>query len=133
MMPTNLRIIRVRDFLKVTPQGVQDFNTLKQDVAEAASMPGAFIDYDVLLDTRGAEIHLSVVDVWELAANLAKTVHRGTAKSFTAKIPVLCPVEHFDRAKFFELCAINQGLNVRAFTSFEDLFEWLSGSTSRGL
>jgi hypothetical protein len=31
-----------------------------------------------------------------------------------------------DHAKFFELCSQNRGLNVHAFTSFEELFDWLS-------
>jgi hypothetical protein len=132
-LPTNLRIISIRDFLKVAPQGSQDFKSLKQALSEAASAQGAFLDYDLLIDTRGAETHLSVTDIWELAADLATMIHAGASKSFKAKIPVLCPAEEFDHAKFFSLCSQNRGLNVRAFTSFEDLFEWLSGSSTPNL
>ncbi len=125
-MPSNLRIISIRDFLKLAPQGSQDFKSLKQTISEVASVGGAFSDYDLLIDTRGAEIHLSVTDIWELAADLAKMIQAGASKSFRAKIPVLCPTEEFNHAKFFSLCAENRGLNVHAFTSFEDLFDWLS-------
>ena len=130
IMPSNLRIITIRDFLKVAPQGSQDLRSLKQALSEVASAQGAFLDYDLLIDTRGAETHLSVTDIWALAEDLAKVIHAGASKSFQAKIPVLCPAEEFDHATFFSLCAENRGLNVRAFTSFEDLFEWLSGSST---
>jgi len=133
-MPSNLRIIRIRDFIKVAPQGGQDLKSLKRAITQAASVPGAFIDYDLLIDTRGfAETLLSVFDIWELAKDLADLIHAGAAKGFRAKIPVLCPLERFDYAKFYELCAENQGLNVRAFTSFEDVFEWLSESSTPNL
>ena len=134
MMPSNLRIIRIRDFIKLAPQGSQHFKSLKRAITEAASLPGAFIDYDLLIDTRGfAETLLSVIDLWELAEDLANAVHAGSAKGFTAKIPVLCPPERLDLAQFYELCTRNRGLNVRAFTSIEDLFEWLSKSSTPSL
>lgn len=133
-MPANLRIIRVRDFIKLAPQGSQDLNSLKRAITEAASAPGAFIDYDLLIDTRGfAETILSVFDMWELAKDLADVTHAGASRGFRPKIPVLCPRERFDNAQFYELCASNQGLNVRAFTSFEDMFEWLSESSTPNL
>jgi hypothetical protein len=129
-MSVNVRIISIRDFLQVAPLGSQDFRSLKQALAEAASVQGAFLDYDLLIDTRGADIHLLLTDIWELAADLARIIHAGASKSFRAKIPVLCPAEGFDHAKFFSLCAENRGLNVRAFTSYEDVFAWLSGSST---
>jgi hypothetical protein len=129
-MPSNLRIVHVRDFLSFHPEGTLDFAKVKEDLHEAVLVPGAFGDYDLLVDVRGAEAHLSVTDLWEIAEELAAIVHAHTSKRFTAKIAILCPVEHFDHAEFFELCARNRGLNVRASTSFEDLFEWLSESST---
>ena len=128
IMPVDLRIIRVRDFVELATRGSRDLASMKTALAEAASTYGAFSQYDLLVDTRGAETQLSVLDIWELAAYAAKVVHQGPPESFTAKIAVLCPLEDFDRAKFFELCAENRGLNIRAFTSFEDVFEWLHES-----
>lgn len=132
-MPSNLRIIRIRDFIKLAPQGSQDLTNLKQAITEAAAVRGAFVDYNLLIDARGLETNLSVFDIWELAADLAKVIHAGASRGFRAKIPVLCPVERFDKGKFFELCAENRGLNVRAFTSFEDVLEWLSESSTPSL
>lgn len=124
-MTSNLKIIRVRDFIKAAPQGTLDMAKASQAVLEASLVPGVFVSYDLLIDTRGAESDLSVTDIWHLAKDLARIVQNNT-KGFRAKIPVLCPTKEFDLAKFFELCSQNRGLNVRAFTSFEDLFQWLS-------
>jgi len=128
-MSSNLKIIRLRDIVSSKPEGDLDFSRSNKALQEIASVPGAFIDYDVLIDTRGAETHLSVFEIWEIARNLANAVHASSPKGFRAKIAVICPVEGFDNAKFFELCAQNRGLNVNAFTVFEDMFEWLSESS----
>ena len=124
-MPVDLRIIRISDFIDWAPHGSQTFGSIKSVLAEAASAYGAFSKYDVLFDIRGAEIDLSILDIWELATYVANVVHQGPPKSFRAKLAVLCPVQDFDHAKFFELCAGNRGLNIRAFTSFEEVFDWL--------
>ena len=124
-MISNLKILRVRDFIKSTPQGTLDLSMAKELIEEVSNVSGAFINYDLFIDTRGTEDKLTVFHIWEIASQLATAVHRNT-KGFRAKIAVLCPVERFDHAKFFELCSLNRGLNVRAFTSFEELFEWLS-------
>lgn len=93
-------------------------------------MPGAFIDHDILVDMRGAESHLSVHQIWEIARDLAILANEVSPKGFLTKIAVICPIEQFDYAKFLELCAQNQGLNVRAFTMFEDMFEWITESSA---
>lgn len=64
---------------------------------------------------------MSVGELWFLAAEINK-VH----KAFTRKTAVICPREKFDRAAFFALCSKNRGLNISAFTSFEDAIEWLT-------
>jgi hypothetical protein len=124
-MTFNLKILRVRDLIRVTPQGTLDYSMAKELAQEVSKLSDAFINYDLFIDTRGTEDKLTVFDSWEISSQLATAVHRNT-KGFRAKIAVLCPVAQFDHAKFFELCSLNHGLNVRAFTSFEELFEWLS-------
>ncbi len=119
-MTPNLKIIRVRDFMRFIPEGTLNFAKAKEFLQETSSVSGAFVNYNLLIDTRGTETHLSVTDIWQLAAELAEIVHKD-AKGFWAKIAVLYPPEHFDSAQFFELCGQNRGLNVHAFSSFEDL------------
>jgi hypothetical protein len=128
-MLSNLKIIRLRDMLSVKPEGNLDRKKLKEGLQEIASVHGAFVEYDVLIDTRGTEDHLSLLDIWEASRDLANAVHAGSPNGFWAKIAILCPVERFDNAKFFQLCSQDRGLNVRTFTVFEDMFEWLSKSS----
>jgi len=65
---------------------------------------------------------MSVTDLWYLAAELSTL-----GKAFLRKTAVLCPVERFDYADFFALCADNLGMRVQAFNSFEDAIDWLIG------
>ena len=116
--------------MKFTPKGPLDFAEMKKGIHEFSSAAGAFSDYNLLIDTCGTESHLSVNDLWILAKELAESVHAGASKGFKAKISVLCPLEHFNNAEFFELCAQNRGLNVRTFTAFEDVFDWLGESSA---
>ena len=125
-MPSNLRIVRLRDYIEFDPQGNLAMAKIKEAIRELAASPGVFSDYDVLVDTRGAESHLSVNDNWEIAEDLANVVHARPPKGYTAKIAVICPTERFNHAKFLALCSQNRGLNVKAFTAFEELFDWLS-------
>jgi hypothetical protein len=81
---------------------------------------GPLVDYDIILDTRKAQSELSANDLWYLAAELGE--HR---EAFSRKAAILCPLERFDQAEFFALCAHNRGFQVNAFTSFGDAMEWL--------
>lgn len=125
-MISNLKIARLRDIITFEAEGSIDLAKIKEALKVIASVPGAFSEYDLLFDTRGAESYLSATDIWQIAKYLAEVVHSGPSRGFTAKIAVLCPVERFDKAQFLELCAQNRGLNVMAFTSFEEMFDWLS-------
>ena len=125
-MSSNLKVVRLRDLLTLEHHGALDLSSVVEDVRQIASVPGAFSAFDVLVDTRGTELVLSTTDTWNAAAELASAVHAGEPKGFNAKIAVLCPTDHFDNARFFELCALNRGLNVRAFTAFEEVFDWLA-------
>ena len=120
-MPTNVRIIHAKDFIRATPEGKLDLEESKSVLLEIASIGGTLIDFEVILDTRKARSTLSVSDLWHLAAELSKV-----GKAFRRKTAVLCPFERFNQAEFFEVCARNRGFRVKAFTSFEDAIEWLT-------
>jgi len=114
------RIIHAHDFIIATPKGQLDFERAKKLLVDIMSASAPFIDYEILLDTRRAQSELSAIDLWQLVIeifNFRKPLARKTA--------VLCPLEQFDQAEFFALCAKNRGFNVSAFTSFEDAIEWL--------
>jgi hypothetical protein len=121
-MPTNIRIIHAREFIKATSEGQLNFDRAKEILREIASTEDPSFDYDVILDVRKAQSELSTTDLWNLAAELSNV-----RKAFSRKTAVLCPLERFDHAGFFALCAQNRGFRVKAFTSFEDAIDWIIG------
>jgi hypothetical protein len=121
-MPTNIRIIHANDFIKATPEGELDLQESKRLLIEIAVATDPSVDHEVILDTRKAQSGMSIADLWYLAADISNL-----RKAFSRKTAVLCPLAQFDHAGFFALCARNKGLQVRAFTSFEDTIEWLTG------
>jgi len=124
-MPTDIRIINGHDFIRVTAEGKLDFETSKKALLEVASATANLVDYDILLDTRKADVQMSVTNLWYLAAELSNL-----RKAFSRKTAVLCPVERFDDAAFFTLCSQNRGFRIEAFNSFENALNWLMGTTS---
>jgi hypothetical protein len=121
-MPTDVRVILAKDFIRATSAGELDLESSKKALEDVASAAAQLVDYVILLDTRRARVQMSVMDLWHLAAdlgNLRNTFYRKTA--------VLCPVERFDDAAFFALCSENRGFRIKAFTSFEDAMNWLIG------
>lgn len=120
-MSTNIRIIHAHDFIKATPEGQFDLEKSKKLLMEIATASAPLVDYEIILDTRKTQVEMSVGALWQLAAELSNL-----RKVFSRKTAVLCPLERFDDAGFFALCAQNRGLQVMAFTSFEDAIEWLN-------
>ena len=119
-MAANIRIVHAHEFIKATPQGRLDFEETKKVLVEIALASGPLGDYEVILDTRHAQSEMSATDLWYLAVELSKF-----RKAFSRKTAVLCPLERFEYAKFFALCAANRGFQVSAFTSFGDAMDWL--------
>jgi len=119
-MATNIRIIHAHDFIKATPEGTLDLENSKKLLVEIAADSSTSGDHEILLDTRMAQSAMSATDLWYLAAELIRF-----RKALSRKTAVLCPLDRFDHAAFFALCAQNKGFRVRAFTSFEDAMEWL--------
>jgi hypothetical protein len=122
-MPANVRIIHAHDFIRSSPDGKLDVEGSKNLLREIATASAPLADYDIVLDTRQAQSEMSVTDLWSLAADLGDTFR--TASSRPVKTAILCPVDRFDHAGFFALCAENRGFDVRAFTSIADAYEWL--------
>jgi hypothetical protein len=121
-MPTDIRLIHAHDFIRATSDGVLDFETSKKVLTEIASAVTHLVDYEILLDTRKAQVRMSATDLWYLAAELSNL-----GKAFSRKTAVLCPLDRVDDAAFFALCSKNRSLNVEAFDSFEEAINWLIG------
>lgn len=119
-MAINVTIIHAPDFIKATARGHLDLEAAKKLLLEIASASAHSDEYEIILDLRFSESALSVTDVWMLVIELFNF-----RKAFGRKTAVLCPVERFDHAAFFALCAKNRGFKIEAFTSYEDAIEWL--------
>ncbi len=119
-MPVNIKVIHTRDFIKTTATGVLDFAASKQallDLISQIKQPG---EYEVLLDTRAAEVVLSVTDIFQLGETLANQPSLSESK-----VALLTPMSGADQAAFFETVAWNRGVRIRAFTDFEPAITWL--------
>ena len=119
-MPGTVKVIQAREFIRARPDGEANLEAaeeLLKDIAEAGEGLEAF---EILVDTRDVSGRLSAASLWSLAERLVRY-----RKTFAHRTAVLCPVERFDHARFFALCAENKGFNLRAFTSYEDAMEWL--------
>lgn len=122
MGPANVKVIHAHEFVRARPGGVLDLQTSETLLLDIAKAADGLDRAEVLIDTRRAEGQLGAADLWFLADRLAKHRH-----AFSGKTAVLCPIERFDRARFFALLADSKGFDVEAFTSYEEAIAWLSG------
>jgi hypothetical protein len=119
-MATQITVVHSQDVIRAAPDGKLDYAKAEALIAEIASASAGLADHRIFVDTRHVESVLSVGDLWYLASELSKG-----GKTYLKKTAVLCPLEAFDSAGFFAICAQNRGYPVEAFTSFEEAVEWL--------
>ena len=120
-MSAHIRVVHAHEFIQASPEGKVDLARSKELLIKIAACSAPEDDYDIILDTRSAQMKLSVTDLWYLAAELHKH-----PETFARKTAVLVPREDFDHAGFFALCAQERGFEVSAFTSPGDAMEWLA-------
>ena len=120
-MAIKIKVITGTDFIEVTPEGVINLTTSKQLLTAIAKAETPPVDYELLIDFRDTQGDLSVLDVYQLAAELI--LYGGT---FRRKVALLVlPGINFDRASFFETCSHNRGFSVNAFMDYEKAMRWL--------
>ena len=121
MGPANVKVIHAHEFVRARPGCVLDLETSEALLLQISKAAEGLDRAEVLIDTRRADGQLGAADLWFLADRLAKHRH-----AFSGKTAVLCPIERFDRARFFALLADSKGFDVEAFTSYEEAVTWLS-------
>lgn len=119
-MPVNIKVIHTSDFIRTTAAGALDLATSIQTLVNLASMIKAPGEYQVLIDTRDAQVKLSIADLYELGVAFAS--YPTVAHSKTA---LLTSMEGEERARFLKVVARNRGAQLEAFTSFEEAITWL--------
>jgi hypothetical protein len=120
-MARKIRIVNARDFESAKPEGVLNLEESEQLLRDVVCVSEPLEEFDILVDTRDAASTLSATDLWFLADRLVRF-----PKTFAGRTAILCPTERFDHASFFALCAENKGIDMRAFTSYEDAIKWLN-------
>ena len=124
-MARDIRIINARDFVSAKPDGVLDLEESEKILREVVGVSDPLGEFDILVDTREAASTLSASDLWYLADRLVRY-----PKTFGGRTAILCPAERFDHASFFALCAENKGIEMQAFTSYEEAMKWLTAERS---
>jgi len=120
-MDLNIRIISAHDFLITTPTFQVDLETSKQFFLKLARENAPPRQYDLLIDLRSTTGNLSLPEVIEVVKLVID--HRD---SFRSKIAILTtPGVKFENAQFGALYAGNRGIQVAAFTDFEETINWL--------
>lgn len=124
---TEYRVISGKDFMKAKPTGQVDLEQSKKILSSITTVTSPPADYEILLDIRQVNIacdhkYLTCFEILECVKELARN-----RSAFRNKIAVLTRKDkQMDNSQFFELCAVNRGLNVKAFTNLEESIEWLT-------
>jgi hypothetical protein len=119
-MATNIKIIHSQDFIRAKPDGVLDLTTSRNLLKDLVSEFDTAGKYQVLVDTRAADVLLSTTDIYELGSAVA-----AEPALLGEKIALLVSPEEKVNADFFATVSQNRGAEVRAFTDFETAITWL--------
>ena len=121
-MTLNLSIIPGKDIVRTTVEGKVDLDFAKKTFAEIIATQNISDDHAIIIDARHTSSAMSTTDIWYLAAELDLMLRN---RKRGAKAALLAPENDFEKALFLELCAKNRGLNLEAFTDFEEMINWL--------
>jgi len=121
-MPHDIRVIKVREFLRADVSGKMNLEQTVDLLVALASRNAAKPDQHILLDVRDTkEPELDSADLYELVKVL-----RSLGMGVINRMAILRNKrEGFDRARFFQMLAHDRGLNVGVFEEFEECFEWI--------
>lgn len=119
------KVISGKDFIIAKPSGETDLDASIKSIATLASITESPSDYQILLDIREANTQGNYLNRFEILAFVKELIKHRFA--FQNKIAVLSRDDkQLKNCKFVELCAINRGMSVKSFISFEKAIEWIS-------
>lgn len=126
MAQLNIQVIHAREFVRTTPVGEFDINAARDMLFAAAHTALSSGNTDILLDCRQTTSKISMAEITSLVYTMLS--HRDL---FARKLAFLCSDSaRFDNMQFMEDFAVNRGLQVGAFTDYEEALSWLMPSTS---
>jgi len=120
----NVRLVRGTKLIYADCDGTLDLPSSRDVLCQLLSQEIGTSDeqFDLLFDVRGADIDLSMSDIWTLVQDIDEC-----APEFGERLALLDHWdETFDRMQFMEASAHEVGLHhVRAFIDFESAVDWL--------
>jgi len=127
-MPTDVKIYKVRDFIRFNESGEIDFDRSMRMIHEFATTATLHAGCNILADLRETTVigETNIGMVMQLALEVARYW-----SAYKGKIANVVP--HDEKrllvAKQFEAAMQLQGFNLKVFTSFEGAIDWLSEVT----
>ena len=116
-----VQIIHAGDFIKATPDGEVSLKLSKTRLAKIVQALDPAHDYNFLVDWRNVTINFSMTHLFYLALEILK--YEALAG---AQISLLVRPDDFNRGEFLQICAQNRGLQLAAYTEYENAMNWLT-------
>jgi hypothetical protein len=119
-MSTNYKVVHAKDFIKSKHSGEIDLEESKKSLVLMAKIAEPPADFDILVDTRDAQINLDITEMLELAYELTRY-----RESFRNKIAFLVDDDiELAKANLLEFYARDKGFMAKAFNNFEETINW---------
>ncbi len=124
-MASDIKIYKVKDFIRLNDSGEIDFDRSVQIVRDLAVAASFYADHNILVDLRETRMsgESNMGTVLRLAVEMARY-----GSVFKGKIANVVPADEkrLSIAKQFEASLHLQGFSYKVFTSFEEAIDWLS-------
>ncbi len=128
-MTSEVKIYKIKDFIRKTPTGEIDLEQSIQIIHELAVAASFHADHNILIDMRKT----TVAEQNTFSAVLRLALEMAKYKSvFRGKIATVVPSDEkrLSIAKQFKASLDMHGFTYEVFTSFEDAIDWLSDITN---
>ena len=127
-MPSDIKIYKIKDFIRLNESGEIDFDRSMQIIRELAVTASFYAGHNILVDLRETTIvgESNMGDILQLALEMARY-----KSAFSGKIANVVPDDEkrLAIAKQFEASLSVKGFSYKLFTGFEDAINWLSEVT----
>jgi hypothetical protein len=117
-LSVDVRIVHPRDFLAATATGEFDLEAGRAALAKIADAPPPGMN--ILIDARNLSGKGTLPQLYELALQFQRL-----SQYKERKTALLVDSAQLEDARFVSTSARRMGVNVHAFSAFEDAFEWL--------
>jgi hypothetical protein len=121
------RIYGDKSLVVADVNGLLDLESSKDVIEKIIENPEHRKNHKILIDLRGVEFNISVIDVYRLAKSMASDT-----ELIKDKIAVLINDndDTLNRVDFLETCSRNRGLKMKSFIDFESACKWLEVNRS---